>query len=142
MTFLRLTPDVPGELGERTRLDPSVHPPRVDTFHFDVSNWFGDDLVECFPCFAVTPTLAATLESAHLSGYSIGEMVTTENSDQRELHATRRAPTFRRLVISGIAGRDDAGIDAAHDLIVSARMWALLQRFNVSRCDAAPWSVD
>jgi len=139
MSYRSLTPDVPGEMGNRTELDPSTHPPTVAVFHLDVTNWSGDDLVECFPCFAVTPALAAALQRAGLTGYSLTEMTTTANADQREINPERRVPRFQRLVVTGRAGSDDAGIDSKQHLVVSDRLWALLQRFRLNACEFTPW---
>jgi hypothetical protein len=139
MSYLTLKPDVPGDLGAQTQLDSSTHPPIVGVFHLDVTNWSGDDLVECFPCFAVTPALAAALDQAGLTGYSLSEMITTVNPDQHRINPNRRVPCFLRLVVDGKAGRDDAGVDSRHYLVVSDRLWALLRRFEISVCESTPW---
>jgi hypothetical protein len=140
MRYLRLTPDVPGELGDETRLDASTHPPRVDLFHLDFTNWSGDDLIECFPCFAVTPKLAVALRASGLSGFSLAPMVTTVNPMQAEVSPGRVVPPFERLLVTGVAGRDDAGTDARHVLVVSARLWSVLSAFAVVHCEPAPWT--
>ena len=139
MRFIRLTPDVPGDLGDRTQVDASTRPPGVLALHLDVTNWSGDDLVECFPCYAVTPRLAAALIRSGARGFELREMLTSVNPDQREVNPDRRVPNFRWLYVSGRAGRDDAGLDAQGHLVVSDRLWALLQTYQLSACDNTPW---
>jgi hypothetical protein len=41
-----LEPEVSGEIGERTVIDSSVHPPIVSYLHFVFMGWLGDDLIE------------------------------------------------------------------------------------------------
>ena len=141
MKFFSLTPDVPGELGEHSKLDTSTHPPRVDVFHLDVTDWSGDDLIECFPCFAVTPRLAAALQRAGMSGCSFTRMRTTVNQDQIEQNPVCQVLQFKRLIVVGSAGLDDAGVDASHQLVVSERLWALLQNFSIRECDVSSWEA-
>lgn len=135
MKFFRLAPEVPGELGDSTDLDSTTHPPVVGHFHLDVTNWSGDDLVECFPCFAVTPALAAALHVAPMSGCALGPMETTINEDQVELYPDLRVPSFARLLVTGRAGVDDAGVDAEQSLVISDRFWRLLRAFRLEDCE-------
>ncbi len=139
MNFFRLTPDVPGELGVMSQLDTSIHPPDVSAFHLEISNWSGDDLVECFPCYAVTPRLSDALKDANLTGYSIGSMKTTVHRDQSEFDPDLVVPKFRRLFITGESGHDDAGVDSSHELIVSQRLLRILENFNLELCDVSSW---
>jgi hypothetical protein len=138
--YLGLEPEVPGELGKQTRLDATMHPPRVDLFHLDFTNWGGDDLVECFPCFAVTPALAAALRASGFTGFSLVPMVTTMNPVQAELRPGTVVPPFERFMVSGRAGKDDAGTDARHVLVISDRLWSLLAGFAMNHCETERWS--
>jgi len=140
--FRRLMPEVPGELGDQARLDATTHPPRVERFHLDLTNWLGDDLVEVFPCFAVTQRLADALRSSGFTGYELASMVTTVNPDQREFDPGIVVPEFKRLLPTGRAGADDFGTDERHHLVVSRRCWDLLRRFAVAHCDPVPIMAD
>lgn len=139
MNFFQLAPDVPGDLGDATHVDASTRPPTVLRLHLDVTNWSGDDLVECFPCYAVTPRLADALRRSSASGVDLRPMVTSVNPDQREINPERRIPQFVWLHVNGLAGRDDVGLDAQGHLVVSGRLWTLLQSFQLSACDSMPW---
>ena len=75
-----------------------------------------------------------------MTGYSFGPMRTTVNPDQRDVNPNRQVPQFRRLIVSGRAGQDDAGVDASHELVVSERLWDLLSRFNMKACDVDAWA--
>ena len=140
VNFLELRPEVPGELGDQSRLDASVHPPRVEWLHLNLTNWGGDDLLEVFPCFAVTPELASTLRSAGLTGYSLVPMKTTVGYPATELHPDLQAPVLQRLLVNGRAGHDDVGLDPSGKLIVSARCWDLLRAHRMEDCEAWPWA--
>lgn len=139
MSFVVLDPEVSGELGDQSILDTSTHPPVVERFHLDVTNWLGDDLVECFPCYAVTPRLETALGEAGLSGFQFAKMTTTANSDQGELNPDTTVPELRRLIVGGLSGRDDLGMDTDHRLVISARALAVFKRFSLQHCDMEPW---
>jgi len=67
-------PEVPGELGENTRLDSSNYPPEVGGLHFVFKTWLGDDLVECFPVLLVSDRLKIALKKSDLTGYLFQEL--------------------------------------------------------------------
>lgn len=140
--FRRLMPEVPGELGDQTRLDVTTHPPRVDVLHLEFTNWLGDDLVAAFPCFAVTRRLADALRLSGFTGYELASMVRTVNPDQQAFQPGVAVPEFERLVLTGRAGEDDFGIDPRHHLVVSERCWNLLRRFTVAHCATVPVAED
>ena len=141
MTFISLEPEVPGELGSETQLDAATHPPVVERLHLDLTNWLGDELVECFPCFAVSRRLADALQHSGLSGFSLTTMKTTVNPDQQELNPVQDHPDFQRLMVSGQAGIDDLGLDPSFVLVASPRMFLLLQEFSLKHCDREPWGA-
>src|SRR5690554_6765629 len=101
-----ITPEVAGGLGENTALDPSVHPPRVDHLHYELSGWLGDDLLEAFPCFIVTDRLARELLTSQLSGWSLAEVEITTNEEFEEFFSDTKLPSFRWLRIHGASGAD------------------------------------
>jgi hypothetical protein len=66
VAFYILEPEVPGGVGPNTRMDTGVHPPRVSHLHYVFEGWLGDELVESFPCWMVTESLAARIADAKL----------------------------------------------------------------------------
>ncbi len=140
MEFWQLKPEPAGELGAQAVLDTSVHPPRVPFMHLDVTCWLGDDLVDCYPCYAVTPALALALRRSALSGFTLVAMMTTVSAMFRELQPRTNVPQFERLLIGGRPGEDDAGIDTkSYDLIVSDRCLSVVKSFSISHCEIARW---
>ncbi len=57
MAFV-LEPHVAGELGSKTKLDPTTHPPTVEELHYVLDSSESDDIVESFPVFLVSARLA------------------------------------------------------------------------------------
>jgi hypothetical protein len=71
----RLDPHVAGELGEATELDPSTHPPIVRALEYVLDAPDADDLIESFPVFLVSASLAGALENADLTGFALRHLV-------------------------------------------------------------------
>jgi len=102
-----LEPEVPGGLGPRTQMDRSSHPPRVSVLHFIFDGWLGDQLVESFPCYLVTSSLAQALADAGVSGIELAD-AEIETSDQfRDIYPNRLLPHFRWLRVIGSATESD-----------------------------------
>ena len=117
-----LEPEVPGGLGPRTQMDRAVHPPRVQSLHFVFDGWFGDQLVESFPCYLVTPNLAESLTAAGVTGFVIAE-AEVEASDQfKEMYPDRSIPPFKWLRVVGIAGESDIYITSDNRLAGSQKV--------------------
>lgn len=132
-----LEPEVPGGLGPRTQMDRTVHPPRVQALHFVFDGWLGDQLVESFPCYLVTPDLAESLSAAGVTGFDLAE-AEVETSDQfKEMYPNRSIPPFKWLRVVGVAGESDiyitsdnrlAGSQKVVDAIMATRPTALEYR--------------
>jgi hypothetical protein len=102
-----LEPEVPGGLGPRTRMDRSVHPPKVETLHFVFDGWLGDQLIESFPCYLITLELAALLSTAGVTGFELGEADIETSEQFKELYPQRVLPPFRWLQIVGTPAKSD-----------------------------------
>ena len=132
-----LEPEVPGGLGPRNQMDRTVHPPRVQALHFVFDGWLGDQLVESFPCYLVTPDLAESLSAAGVTGFDLAE-AEVETSDQfKEMYPNRSIPPFKWLRVVGVAGESDiyitsdnrlAGSQKVVDAIMATRPTALEYR--------------
>lgn len=143
MQFWKLEPEVAAELGDRTDLDTSTHPPKVAHLHLRFAGWLGDDLIECFPCFAVTDRLAQAISAAHLTGCRAAtlEMSIADELTERQPEAV--LPVFRWLIIeqsSSSSTQADFSTDSGHNLVVSERALQVLRAFHLDHCEIEPTS--
>ncbi|SEA55951.1 hypothetical protein SAMN05660909_02491 [Chitinophaga terrae (ex Kim and Jung 2007)] len=133
--YYKLIPEVPGELGEKTQMDSSVHPPKIEYLQFIFDGWLGDDLIECFPCFLISETLQLSLGKTDLGGFTIKEVEIAYSSLFEELYPDRKMPAFKWLVIIGKDG-DDFFLDTKNNLIVSERCLGFLKEYgNLNNCE-------
>src|SRR5688572_20150560 len=95
-----IEPEVSGQLGDKTIIDASLHPPKVERLHFIFYGWLGDDLIECFPIFLITEKLKNTLAVARLTGYEIKDCE-IEESDEFKLLQNVILPKFFWFSIIG-----------------------------------------
>lgn len=139
MKYYELEPEVAGGIGDRSIMDTSVHPPRVDRLHIIVDGWLGDQLLETFPCFIVTLTLGKDLERSGLSGYVL-DHVDIEKSDQFvEIYEDKELPAFKWLKVTGQSGDADFGISDQLTLITSARALDVM-RGRLENCEIKKWN--
>ena len=99
-------PEVPGRIGPRTQMDRSVHPPRIRALHFVFDGWLGDQLVESFPCYLVTSSLAESLAAAGVTGFALAEAEVETGEPFREVYPGRLLPPFKWLQVVGNADAD------------------------------------
>lgn len=135
MKYWKLEPEVAAELGEKSSLDTSLHPPRVERLHLRFTGWLGDDLVECFPCFVATEKLCDALESANLTGYRVEELEMSVGDEMSELHPEVELPRFKWLALQEGGPQGDLSTDEGHNLLVSERAMNVLKQFRLDQCD-------
>ena len=135
MKYYALAPEVAGGLGKDTEMDTTVHPPLVTRLHYEFADWFGDDLIESFPCFLITAELGAQVEGADLSGFVLADLETTVSPEAEERLDGRQLPPFRWLQLTGQPGTDDFGQTPQARLVVSQRALDLLHQGNLKNCD-------
>ena len=133
--FWSLEPEVAGDLGDGSEVDGSVHPPTVHKLQYRFSGWLGDELLETFPCFIVTESLASALVSAGFTGMCLDSVEVTTSEEFEDIYPGRKLPVFRWLNVTGTAGVDDLGLSARHTLIVSDAVLRLLRKHTISQCD-------
>ena len=128
-------PEVPGQLGERTELDRSMHPPKIGHLHFIFDGWLGDELITCFPCYLVTYDLQKKLENSGLTGFEISNDLEIEYSELfSDLYPGRTMPFFVRLLIKGIIG-DDFFMNGQNHLMLSERAFDFLKTLgSIKHC--------
>lgn len=139
MTHYKLRPAAPGELGDNVVMDPSVHPPRIDHAHLEIDSWFGDELIESYPCLFISDDLAKTLESSRLGHY---ELRSVEVSLSEDLPDEERAsvPHLHWLVLTGQAGQDDIGATSTGRMVVSDQALEILRQHNIDHCDVIEYA--
>jgi hypothetical protein len=114
-------------------------PPVVAHLHYEFQGWLGDELLESFPCFIASASLAASLESAGLSGYSLAPLEVSTSEEFEDMQPGTELPDFVWLKVQGTAGIQDFGLSPEHLLVVSERTLAVLQRHRVANCVVSLW---
>lgn len=116
-----LEPEVPGGLGPRTQMDQSCHPPRITRLHFIFDGWLGDQIVESFPCYLATESLAEILGNESISGFELDD-VEIETSEQfKERYPSRKLPPFKWLKVMGKPDESDIFMTPDHRLGVTRK---------------------
>lgn len=133
-------PEVAGGLGERTVMDRSSHPPIVSRLHYQFEGWLGDQIVESFPCYLVTESLAAEIVRQGMTGVEFHDVEVTCSQEFYEVHGATALPKFVWLKVTGVAGVDDFGIAGDLRLTVSARVLKLIQATMPRGLDFAPYA--
>ena len=131
MKYYFVEPEVAGELGEKTILDSSTHPPRVDKLHYKFSGWLGDAILESFPCVIVTKAASDVLKESGITGVQFAEVETSISAEFREMYPQRKLPSFKWLRITGTPGKDDFGIADDLRLVVSEKALDLLRPLGI-----------
>ena len=124
-----IEPEVAGQLGEKTILDTSTHPPIVKYLHFIFYGWLGDDIIECFPVFLITEKLKLKLDEINLTGYRINECEIEVSEEFKLLQSNTILPVFYWLEVIG-GDKDDFEI-LKNKLKVSDTAYSILKQFNL-----------
>ena len=136
MKYFLIKPEVAGGFGEDTDVDTSGTFPDVKRLHYVFDDWFGDDLVESFPCYIITDRLKDLLEKSDETGYTLDRVKVSKSELYQDIHpGGPPLPRFHWLKITGRAGIDDFGLSTKHRLVVSERALRLLQSLQLSDCE-------
>ncbi|WP_455272804.1 hypothetical protein [Rhizobium herbae] len=119
MRFYLVEPEVAGQLGHRTSLDRSTHPPGVISLHYEFSDWLGDSVLESFPAFIITNQAARKLSNSNLTGFDLDDVEISVSDEFRELNPDASLPEFLWLKPTGVAGFDDIGTLSNGILVLS-----------------------
>lgn len=138
MKYYYVEPEVAGELGDRTIMDRSVHPPIVNRLHYQFKGWLGDALLESFPAFIVTEEAKQGLVDMGALGANFDEMEVTTSAQFEELYPNRELPAFVWLKPEGKPGQDDIGTVADGRLVVSRRALDMLSCLGISHALVEP----
>ena len=135
MWFHVLHPEVAGGRGANTLADSTQHPPKVHRLHYEFDGWLGDELLETFPCFIVTQSLADRLRASGLGGFELRSVEVTTSEQFRDLYGEQCLPHFEWLHVTGTAAVDDFGLTRNATLVVSDAALSVLQEFALKYCD-------
>ncbi|MBX2921103.1 MAG: hypothetical protein KF746_02840 [Chitinophagaceae bacterium] len=125
-----IEPEVSGQLGNKTVIDSTIHPPKVSLLHFVFYGWLGDDIIECFPVFLITQHLKTTLNMTTFSGFEIKDCTIDVSEEFRLLQPKTDLPSFFWLDIVGSAHDDFKIVD--NRLQLSSRAFEILKRLNLN----------
>jgi len=131
MRYFYVEPEVAGELGERTKMDCSVHPPIVKGLHYQFEGWLGDAILESFPAFIVTEEAKESLLAMGATGATFDDVDVTITDQFEELYPNRKLPPFTWLKPEGKAGQDDIGAAADGRIVVSQRVLEVLCNLGI-----------
>lgn len=119
MKYFVVAPEVSGGLGPSTQMDTGTHPPIIRSLEYRFDGWLGDEILEAFPCFIVTESLAATFLETGFTGFEVGEVSVTTSDQFEDSLPGVQLPKFVWLEVVGSAGSDDFGIGPDYRLVVS-----------------------
>jgi hypothetical protein len=137
MIYFTLEPEVAGGFGPASSGDLRARPPRLATFNYEFDTWLGDPLLEAISCFIVTDVLKDRLIEARMSGVTFGDVEITKSGEFEDRYPQRVLPRFSWLQVRGQAGRDDFGLSAAGDLVVSERALTVLRSAGLKHCEVS-----
>lgn len=137
MQYFVLSPEVGGGLARDTVLLRDRHPPVVSHLHCELDGWLGDDLLETYPCFLVTTSLADKLRRETLSGYQLRAAQVSTSDLFRELYPDREVPRFLWLEATGRVGVDDFAVTEDGRLVVSESALTVLKKSQLRNCDVS-----
>jgi hypothetical protein len=133
--YYKLEPEVGGGIGPATTGNLTVRPPRLSHFNYEFDIWPRDPLLEAISTYIVTDALKDRLIEAAASGVRFADVEVSTSDIYQELHPGRALPSFTWMQICGEPCKDDFGLSASGDLIVSKRMLDLLRQAGMKNCD-------
>ena len=134
MDTFELEPEVAGGWGGRTRADTSVHPPIVYELDYCFEGWLGDDIIETFPCFAISSRLKEELVKSDLTGFELAPLIVSCSPEFSSEYVDVPPSGFVWLKIQGETKSCDFSLGRNFKLRVTERALAVLQRFRLGAC--------
>jgi len=127
MKYFQIEPDVAGGLGSQTVIDTSKIPPLVSRLHYTFEAWFGDEILETFPCFIVTKALADDIMKERLSGVVFDNVIIDGSENFEALYPATVLPPFVWMKVEGRQREDDFFISLDRRLAVSEHAWRIIE---------------
>jgi hypothetical protein len=141
MNFFFIEPEVAGGLGSHTKMDTSVHPPVVQSLHYEFEGWQGDALLESFPVFLINENVGQKLIEAGFTGINLASVKITKTEQFDDLYPGRALPSFVWLKPSGMLAVDDFSCAKDGRLVVSDRALGVLKVEGVSNASIEPFHL-
>jgi hypothetical protein len=117
-----------GQMGPKTEMDSTVHPPIVQKLHCLLDSIPKSELWRVFPCIIVGLDLAENLRRSGCSGFNIREAIFDPGDAFLHIHGkATRVPELHWCLITGTAYTDDLGLAEGSKLIVSERVKRLIE---------------
>jgi hypothetical protein len=129
-----LVPAAYVQMGPKTILDRSRHPPIVHQLHIIVDILPADDLHETFPCFLVSSRLAAELAEHNFTGAVLIKPIIEIDKQLRSRKPKLSKPEIYWLKVGGKPLADDFGLNGDGRLVVSSTAMQVLQTFQLDQC--------
>jgi hypothetical protein len=139
MNFFIIEPEVSGGLGDRTIMDTSTHPPKIQALHYIFDGWSGDVIVTSFPCYLVTTRAKEAIDAIHSSGVSFASADTSKSETFEELFPGKSLPEFWWMKVNGTAGEDDFGIAPNLRLVISQKALDALRKLRLMDAIVTPY---
>lgn len=136
MKFYALYPDIPGELGSRTRYSSDKELREIIRPQCKFLDWGEDDLVK-IGCYLASEKLKQAIEIQKCSGCRFGE-VDTVRTGAAALYVNNKMehfPSWTWLQPVGQAGVEDFGIDEERRLVVSQNVLNILRQFCIKNAE-------
>ena len=135
MKYFVLEPEVAGGLGENVTGDFSIHPPKIQSLHYEFNGWLGDDIVETFPCYLVTEKLGEALEKSGFTGFALKDVEVSVSDTFNDFHRDIELPKFLWLKVNGKLTTDDFWLSDAAQIVVSENVFKLMEQFQINNCE-------
>lgn len=133
--FKRIQPEVIVGFGEKTTFEEPKPPFKtIVNLHIELEDWFGDDLVVCYPAFIVTEKLKKELENSKFSGFKFLEIEISEAKYfENNYQLDKPLPKFFWFKIDGQEYIDDIIINQKKELFVKPKLLKFFkQKFNIN----------
>lgn len=127
--------EVAGALGDETKINKDTFPPIVTKLHYIFDGWCGNDIIESFPCYIVSDLLKNELIKNSITGIVFDKVKVSKSRNFHEIFTNIKLPEFHWLKITGIVGIDDFGLSSDYRLVISSKVFEILQNFNISEID-------
>jgi hypothetical protein len=134
-----IKPEVAGNIADSDFIDRSARPPIIKKLRYLFDGWSGDDLITSMAIFIVTNRLKLSLEKEELTGIRFEDVDIFTSEQFKELYGEKQLPKFYWMQITGYPGKNDFSMSPKHRLVVSSKALSLLNKFQLSSADLAPY---
>lgn len=138
MRYYLLEPETPGDFGAhaviRNRQERPLH---VTKMHYEFETWPEDDLLEALGEYVGTKRLQRKLEALDppVTGIEFEDCEISWDEQFEELYGDRQLPKYVWFRVTGEASKADFGKSENVRLVVSERVYNVMQQFSYRNCD-------